>query len=462
MITIDFLDDQRAKLWAKIDAIDKTVADSVAKLSQANKATLATVESKVEELKLLIEAVRTIADAKTPEDVQTASRAAQEVVKIKDAVVALSQETVEAKNSLGAAKKVFKQIQARDEASAKKLVAIDEAAAKVMSEHESVGVIVSKLETAKSNVETLLEKITTAAATATPNAQEIMNLKAKASTEFSEITAIGKKIPVLQQDLQTLKEKYNEVLEQSKDTLNNLETIQSDRLSKLYTENEARLTELTDRINGLLPGATSTALATAFDERKKAVEKYKWVWASLLILAVSGIVGFGCWFLTQEPSPQNLSNSLPIRLVVIAGLVMVEEFARRNFNVATRLAESYAYKEAISKSYLGFKNAMADVNMPSKDGSKVTQSVEVLVKTFLDKLDDEPGRKVFEKDRRVFGVLQAALRINAEEDAEKDPTEKVKAVAGIASAFTKVSWPLVALMAILMISVCVMTYILSK
>ena len=458
MVTIEYLDDERTKLWAQVNELKAALGAAVEKLTTSDQSASAAVDKSLTELKEAIDAVKSIADAKTPEDVQTARRAAQEAVKIKDEIQQLATDTAEAKESLASAKKAFKQIEARDVASATKVKEVEANEKKIVDAKSTVDGIVTKLNEAKAAADNVLEKLTTASGTATPQAQEIANLKAKASSEFSEIAAIREKMAELQTELANLKTAYDEHLVKARNEFSETNSTNAEKLSSLYEENETKLNELSTKINDLLPGATSVALATAFDERKQAVEKYKWVWA---VLSAVAIVGFGCWFLSKPTHP-DAPSSLPIRLVIIAGLVMVEEFARRNFNVATRLAESYAYKEAISKSYLGFKKEMTDINMPEKEPGADTPCVSVLVKTFLDKLGDEPGKKVFDKERRALGVIQAITQMNSVDTSATDPAEKAKIMATAVSAFTRISWPLVALVSVLAVAGCAVAYILSR
>ncbi len=461
MVTIEYLDDERTKLWVQVNSLKAELSAIEGRLINSTKSTAESVEKKLGELRKVIEEVKSIADAKTPEDVQTARRAAQDIVKLKDDVQNLVAETSDAKDSLASAKKAFKQIEARDSASAQKVAEVDANAKKIVDMVSSVNELVSKINQSKVGVDNLMEKITTASATATPQAQEIANLKAKASSEFSDISAIKQKVTELQTQLIQLQEEYDKRLEEANKTFSEIVVDGQGKLSKLFGENELRLKDLTNQINDLLPGATSVALASAFDSRKKAVEKFKWVWATLLILSSLSIVCFGCWFLSKPTLPDTVS-SLPIRLVIIAGLVLIEEFARRNFNVATRLAESYAYKEAISKSYLGFKTEMTGVVMPEMEPGNQTQCVSVLVKTFLDKLGEEPGKRVFDKEKRTFGLLNTIAQLSAKDSQEGESIEKAKIVANAVSAFTRISWPLVVLISILAITGCFIAYIIVK
>ena len=83
MVTIEYLDDERTKLWAQVNELKAALGSAVEKLTTSDQSASAAVDKSLTELKEAIDAVKSIADAKTPEDVQTARRAAQEAVKIK-------------------------------------------------------------------------------------------------------------------------------------------------------------------------------------------------------------------------------------------------------------------------------------------------------------------------------------------------------------------------------------------
>ena len=119
-------------------------------------------------------------------------------------------------------------------------------------------------------------------------------------------------------------------------------------------------------------------------------------------MSALGLVAFGVISLFFNET-FGLTTSLSARFVVVGGLVVLEEFSRRNFNVSSRLAEAYAYKEALAKSYTGYKSELQDINMPIKSGEGGPSS-SVLVKTFLDKLADEPGKRVFDRERTALGL----------------------------------------------------------
>lgn len=270
------------------------------------------------------------------------------------------------------------------------------------------------------------------------------------------MSAARQRIQELRAAFDELKERQDAVFSESKETLGDLNSVNQSRFDSLYTTSEKRIKELEDYINKLLPGATSLSLSSAFESRKTAVEKNKWWWATLLIVSALSIVGFGMWSLHTISTTQTLS-AVPIRIVIIAGLVIIEEFARRNYNVSSRLAEAYAYKEAIAQSYVGFKKELVDIDLPPRRAEDSVKSIAVLADTFLQKIGDEPGKKVFDKERPALGVVQAISRISGQDE----PTTESKAqiVATATTFLSRVSWPIVALVTVLAVAGCIITWL---
>ena len=109
-VTMNYLNEERVKLWTEITALKQALEDAVAKLSQTDKATVSSLQTLGQNLETRIAAVKKIANEKTPEDVQTASRAAQEVVKIKTNVQAVQKEVEEYRSRLNEAKNALDRI----------------------------------------------------------------------------------------------------------------------------------------------------------------------------------------------------------------------------------------------------------------------------------------------------------------------------------------------------------------
>lgn len=457
-VTINYLNEERVKLWMEIDAIKKALEEAVAKLSQTDKATISSIQTQGQNLETKIAAVKQIADEKTPEDVQTASRAAQEVVKIKTAVQAVQREAEEYRSRLNAAKNALNRINGIADNSDAANKAIEESRAKVLAAVKSIDSFIAQFSEKKTLIDDMISKISAAASSSTDKAQDIANLKAQAGNAASEVSASRQKLQELQASFEELQEKQASVFNESKEKFDSLKEENQSRFDKLYLGSEKRIKELEEQINTLLPGATSLSLSSSFGMRKEAVEQNKWWWAMLLVMSAGAIVCFGLWSLARITANQSLS-ALPNRIIIVAGLVIIEEFARRNYNVCSRLAEAYAYKEAIAKSYVGFKNELAEIDLPSRTEGEIIKSISVLAETFLQKLGDEPGKKVFDKERPALGVVQAISKMSGQEELVSDKTQVVATATRFLS---KISWPLVVLVSVLAIAGCVVVWLLSN
>ncbi len=182
----------------------------------------------------------------------------------------------------------------------------------------------------------------------------------------------------------------------------------------------------------------------------------------MLGVSALGLVAFGVISLFFNDK-LGLTSSLSARFVVVGGLVVLEEFSRRNFNVSSRLAEAYAYKEALAKSYTGYKTELQDINMPIKSGEGGPSS-SVLVKTFLDKLADEPGKRVFDRERTALGLTGFLDHVkefpvihpqsdSTDETSQGNPLRTDKYDLPSWGVFRKVSWPVVSLFGIVSTSI---------
>ena len=466
-ITVGYLDEERVKLWSELNSVKKALDEAVAKLSQTDKATVSSIQSLGQALESKIAAVKKIADEKTPEDVQTASRAAQEVVKIKNDVQALQKDTEEHRSRLTAAKNALKRIQGISDNCDASSKEVEGNRVKIAEATKSIDAYLAQLGERKAAIDDMMTKISAATASSAEKSQEVANLKAQVGNATSEISAARQKIQELQAAFDGLKEKQDAVFNDSKETLGNLSSENQSRFDKLYTTSEKQIKELEERINKLLPGATSLSLSSAFEKRKKAVERNKWWWATLLIASAGGIVYFGWWSLSlmmnNMASTQSAGlplSTIPIRIMIIAGLVIIEEFARRNYNVSSRLAEAYAYKEAIAQSYVGFKKELADIDLPPRREGDIVKSIAVLADTFLQKIGDEPGKKVFDKEKPALGVMQAISKMSGQEDVSQD--NKVQIVATATTFLSKISWPIVAMVTVLAIAGCIITWLAMR
>lgn len=203
----------------------------------------------------------------------------------------------------------------------------------------------------------------------------------------------GNAIAKAEADSQTLLSSINKITKTANET--------HDRVSE-YEKELARLTviftELNKKIEGLLPNATSAGLASAFRNQKDRFKKPQRNWLIMfvvtitLLLIVAGLGGVsGLWSInpaTPESWDEILRHFMG-RLPLVAPLVWLGIYAGRNYMLALRIEEEYAFKEAVSTAFEGYKREMADI---SASGNNETPPLVILCENVLRALAQRPGR----------------------------------------------------------------------
>lgn len=187
--------------------------------------------------------------------------------------------------------------------------------------------------------------------------------------------------------------------------------------SKLQ-ELEKRANERLKTIDGLLPGAASTGLASAFGKRR---EHFKWpmrIWQgafmfSLIALIVIAWIEFG--LLTKPDATlswDHLALMLVHRLPFMAPLIWLAYYASTKAALAQRVEEDYAFKETVSRSFEGYRREMSDL-----EGKTTPQSaLDKLCGGVLGVVTSPPGR-IYEKHPLVQSPFSKS---------ETPPTEEAK------------------------------------
>lgn len=123
---------------------------------------------------------------------------------------------------------------------------------------------------------------------------------------------------------------------------------------------------LLDEIEGLIPGATSAGLATAYKEMKDKFDTpirnfsiiFYFALALLFILAFVFITDdFGLWYINfvKIDEPKLLLNNLFFKLPILLPVLWLAIFASKRRSEDRRLQQEYAHKEALAKSYESFR-----------------------------------------------------------------------------------------------------------
>lgn len=152
---------------------------------------------------------------------------------------------------------------------------------------------------------------------------------------------------------------------------------------KSYEAKLADLQGLADerlrKIDSLLPGAASAGLASAFNARRAHFVMPRRVWQGTFVACIVLLLGLAVYefgFVSRansEPTWERLSLSLLHRLPFALPLIWLAFHASHMAALAQRVEEDYAFKEAVSRSFEGYRRELADLEGKAGSGSPLAR-----------------------------------------------------------------------------------------
>ncbi|MDP3170520.1 MAG: hypothetical protein Q8M91_09270 [Polaromonas sp.] len=321
------------------------------------------------------------------------------------ATIEALQKSIEAAASLSNAALTEAQAKALDAGSAatqaiaaKTQIVDDQAVIATKSEH------IQEAQNHADKVRGELDKVLTSA---TQHATEAEGLKSRAQSAADSSASLLLEVKAskasAEADRNTTKQLSNESLEAatvSKDLAAKAAVVAErisayeDRLTQLEAQCDLQL----KRIVELLPGAASTGLAVAFDQRRQTFLKpsLRWQWlfvGSVICLVI--LAGSGLWNVYSAHAPFTYDELLRLwlaRLPIAGALVWLALYSGRESALAKRLEEDYGYKSAIASSFMGFHKQMSEIGEKAALNTPLAQ----LCADTLTTIASPPGR-IYEK-----------------------------------------------------------------
>lgn len=200
----------------------------------------------------------------------------------------------------------------------------------------------------------------------------------------------------------------------------------------ISTSHEARVADLTSeleqlikRVAGLLPGATSASLASSFNAQKTRFSAPQARWLKTFIWCIAGLIAVALpSFLAalgvpvpghaSDAETRDIVRSLLLRMPIVVPLVWLALYAGRNYMLSLRLEEEYAYKEAVSTAFEGYKRELQEI--PAGDGKNMPPINQLCINV-LTAIAERPGRIYEGKHKDItiateaHGAAQEAARI---------------------------------------------------
>lgn len=237
-------------------------------------------------------------------------------------------------------------------------------------------------------------------------ANEVNQNRATVETQAGNVQALHTQVTTATAQVKTDGAAVADTKSKATDLLQSMEavTLSANKTFDSVTSYELRLRELQDefsavrkQIEGLLPGATSAGLASAFQDQKARFVRPQLIWLATFLVAIGLLAVVGAYHLqtvndAAKLSAQGLTWDLVLRhftnrLLLVVPLVWLALVAGRNYSTAMRVQEDYAFKEAVSRSFEGYKKEMAALNIEG-DVSPLLRLCEGVLNT----LAERPGR----------------------------------------------------------------------
>jgi chemotaxis protein histidine kinase CheA len=312
---------------------------------------------------------------------------------------------------------------------------VEQASDKVVKAAEAAGAKLKEVEALKESTQTVLKTSTEAAEksasaasslaktaeAAATNADKAQKQSEQSSLEATEYTA-------------KIAENYsstNKTVEETKSLLTQAEAdevklkkvlehlAKSDEISTGYEKRvedlKTELQSLIARVEGLLPGATSAGLASSFNKQRSRFEgpqkQFLRTFVTCIIVLVAlalpsffSAIGWSWWDHSTDKSWNAAWRSLTLRLPIVLPVVWLAIYAGRNYMMSLRMEEDYAYKEAISTAFEGYKREMEKIT--ASDGENPTP-LTILCVNILRAISERPGRIYEGKQRDITLAAEA-------------------------------------------------------
>ena len=174
------------------------------------------------------------------------------------------------------------------------------------------------------------------------------------------------------ESLEIFHEKIFGTTDSNGNTVGGLEHELDERKNKLDTFNEEQqeiIKGLIEKINTLLPAATSAGLASAYRESKEGDAKKTRRYTVCFALSVVFLLVAGIAIARLNPEISNLEQlfyKLFISSPIFTPLIWLCLFTSKRRSEYSRLEQEYAHKEALAKSYGGYKKEITELESEDK------------------------------------------------------------------------------------------------
>lgn len=201
----------------------------------------------------------------------------------------------------------------------------------------------------------------------------------------------------LSQDNAAREKKHNEIIQELYEEGERLKTENLELHQKLIEKTE-RLEVLIQEaekqsqvIDSILPKAASAGLAAAFSKRVEQLNITKWLWLAIFTGSLIGLFFFAKSIsLDQIENMDQFVSRILYKLPLSAPIIWLAWFSAIQYGNNIRIQEDYAFKEATSKAFQGYKDHME--HLGNIDINEAETAMTLLSASTIRILGNEPTR----------------------------------------------------------------------
>jgi len=203
-------------------------------------------------------------------------------------------------------------------------------------------------------IDAMAEKIDGHLKVAEATATESETLRDEISKAHEDALAASQRAAAIAADLVTSKESLLSLTSAAQTTKGQMDD-QAAELQSLLDAAKAQSTV----IESILPKAASAGLAAAFSTRGSQLNGTKKLWAGAFIGSLLLLAALAFYLFNQATSHgEEFWQHLALRLTLAAPLVWLGWFSAVQYGNIVRVQEDYAFKEATSKAFQGYRDHM--------------------------------------------------------------------------------------------------------
>ncbi len=233
--------------------------------------------------------------------------------------------------------------------------------------------------------------------------EKLISFKENAENESKEILNLKNQISTYKNQLYGYEDENGILIPGLTHKIDNMQK----QLAQNIEANEKKQQALLNKIEELLQGASTVALAKAFEEHKKQFDKPNKLWQWVFICTLVGLMGLSITaFFVSNPDLNEMWKITLGNLPFIGAGVWLAIFASKQRSQNVRLQQEYAYKEDVAKLYYGLKNEIEQLDN-SELGQRLNESViQILVET----VSYNPSKTLDNKSHNDKGPILEALK----------------------------------------------------